>query len=403
MCEAAAGGGVEWRMTAPRYTAYVMDISYFSGKFEAYLRYKEIPYERVDVDHPRLFEVYRQTGTMKVPAVRLEDGHWLKDSTPMIRWFEQHHPQAPVIPADPVLRFLANLLEDYGDEWLWRPAMWWRWMPQDSRFNLGHRIAREVLRGMPGPVWLKAWFFAKRQQQAWLWGDGMTRANEAQIRDMYPQELASLQAILERQPFLLGSHPSIADFGYFASMFRHFGNDPDPAKLMRQTAPAVYEWLARMWNARGSRLPAPPDFAMPEGPGWTTIWRRVCGLYLPYLHQNALAFRQGRKAFDYAAGDLSFRGTRTTDYRVWCRQDLQRLFGALAPEEQARVRGFLAPFGGIEPLLADGAIDSGLDAELALPFAPRPPQSWWRRAWVWANGTPRQARAFSDRPLKSDS
>src|SRR5687767_12991489 len=85
-------GWREYPIAMARYTAYVMDISYFSGKFEAYLRYKEIPYERVDVDHPRLFEVYRQTGTMKVPAVRLDDGRWLKDSTVMIRWFEREHP-----------------------------------------------------------------------------------------------------------------------------------------------------------------------------------------------------------------------------------------------------------------------------------------------------------------------
>jgi glutathione S-transferase len=380
--------------TMPRYTVYVMDISYFSGKFEAYLRYKEIPYERVDVDHPALFNIYRQTGTMKVPAVKLEDGRWLKDSTPMIRWFEQEHPQAPVIPADPVLCFLANLIEDYADEWLWRPAMWWRWMPKDSRFNLGHRIAREVISGgPPGPIWMKAAFFAWRQRQTWLWGDGMTRANQAQIRDMYPQQLKALQAILDRQPFLLGSHPSIADYGYFASMFRHFGNDPDPAKLMRQTAPAVYEWLARMWNAKASRLPASPAFSMPEGPGWDVIWKDICTVYLPYLHRNALAFRAQKRQFDFEAGGLRLPGTKTTDYRVWCRQDLQRRFGVLSAPEQQRVRAFLQPHGGIDALLAEGEIDSGLDEELKLPFAPRPPAPWWHRAWVWANGNPRQARA----------
>lgn len=378
----------------PRYTSYVMDISYFSGKFEAYLRYKEIPYDRVDVDHPRLFEVYRQTGTMKVPAVKLDDGRWLKDSTPMIRWFEQEHPQPPVIPADPVLRFLANLIEDYADEWLWRPAMWWRWMPKDSRFNLGHRIAREVIKGgPPGPIWLKATFFAWRQRQTWLWGDGMTRANQAQIRDIYPQQLAALQTILERQPYLLGSHPSIADFGYFASMFRHFGNDPDPAMLMRQTAPAVYEWLARLWNARSSRMTSPIAFVMPQGSGWDAIWKDICGRYLPYLHQNALAFRAGQRAFDFDAGGLNLPGTKTTDYRVWCRQDLQRLFNVLLRTEQQRVREFLQPFGGIDTLFADGEIGSGLDEELKLPFEPRPPASWWHRAWVWVNGNPRQARA----------
>jgi hypothetical protein len=30
-----------------------------------------------------------------------------------------------MLPQDSALRFLALLMEDYGDEWLWRPWMWW--------------------------------------------------------------------------------------------------------------------------------------------------------------------------------------------------------------------------------------------------------------------------------------
>lgn len=60
---------------------------------------------------------------------------------------------------------------------------------------------------------------------------------------------------------------------------------------MRQTAPAVYEWLARLWNARASRMPATPTFVMPEGPGWDDLWSDLCGVYLPCRRQNALAVR----------------------------------------------------------------------------------------------------------------
>ena len=139
--------------------------------------------------------------------------------------------------------------------------------------------------------------------------------------------------------------------------------------------------------------PGSTPFTLPEGPGWGAIWRNICGTYLPYLHQNALAFRAHKPAFDFEAGGLRLPGTRTTDYRVWCRQDLQRLFNALGEMEQIRVREFLQPFGSIDALLADGEIDSGLDDELKLPFAPRPLAPFWHRAWVWANGNPRQARA----------
>ncbi len=53
------------------------------------------------------------------------------------------------------------------------------------------------------------------------------------------------------------------------------------------------------------------------------------------------------------------------------------------------MRDYLKPHGGVDALLADGEIESGLDEELKLPFAPKPPAPFWKRAWVWANGNAR--------------
>jgi len=70
-------------------TAYVADMSYFSGKMEAYLRYKEIPFERRVVDMKVMRdEVLPASGLMKVPVIRMANGQWLKDTTPMIEWLD---------------------------------------------------------------------------------------------------------------------------------------------------------------------------------------------------------------------------------------------------------------------------------------------------------------------------
>jgi glutathione S-transferase len=93
-------------------TAYVADVSYFSGKLEAYLRYKEIPYKRRPANvNTMLNEVYANTGMMKMPAVRLHDGKWLKDTTPMLQWFDQQKPAHSIYPEDPVTNFIALLIE----------------------------------------------------------------------------------------------------------------------------------------------------------------------------------------------------------------------------------------------------------------------------------------------------
>lgn len=70
---------------------YGSEISYFTGKLEGYLRYKEIPYERLAMKNPfRL--VRRTTGIGQVPAVELPDGRWMTDTTPIIAWLENRTP-----------------------------------------------------------------------------------------------------------------------------------------------------------------------------------------------------------------------------------------------------------------------------------------------------------------------
>ncbi|MCP3906587.1 MAG: glutathione S-transferase [Oceanicoccus sp.] len=353
---------------ATRYTVYKSDISYFSGKLEAYLRYKEIPHSLVNCNSRTVAMIAEKTGTAKMPAIEMANGQWLHDTTPMMQWLEHHHPQPSIMPQDPALRFFALLMEDYGDEWLWRPAMWWRWVPKVSRITLGRRIASTMI-AKPLAIPL-GFYFARRQLNEWLWKDGVDQHNSNDVRDMLYRELEFMEPLFEQQDFLLGSHPSIADFGYFASMFRHFGNDPISAEVMRREGPNTYEWLSRLWNIKQSKISHDISWVWPEADYWQPLLQRIAKDYLPYLYQNAVAFSQGKKRFDYKGNSLTFNGTVTTDYRVFCRQELQREFSLLTKDDQQRVEQVFANVGGIASLHQDGVIDSGLTKDYQLPVDP---------------------------------
>ncbi|MEC7512602.1 MAG: glutathione binding-like protein [Pseudomonadota bacterium] len=297
-----------------------------------------------------------------MPAVETPQGQWLYDTTPTIQWFETVYPDIPIMPKNKALAFVSLLLEDYGDEWLWRPAMWWRWMPPVSRRALGTRIMKGAL-GAPA-LW---WYFAQRQSREWLWGDGMTKDNSDAVRDMYFEELEFLEAVFAKQAFILGSHASAADFGYFASMFRHFGNDPDPAEIMRARAPHTYAWLARLWNAKAQALGAKQHWVFPKGRHWTPLLDRIANDYLPYLKANAEAFRDGERRFDFVGKNHSFRRTKTTFYRVWCLEILQRHYRALNARDKAHVDGLFAPVGRISKILNARQISAGMDDLFAMP------------------------------------
>jgi glutathione S-transferase len=360
---------------AEPYTLYVFWISYFSGKMQAYLRYKEIPHRTVE---PKwrgelLHQIYDNTGLMKVPVVRTPQGLWLADSTPMIDWFEERHPPGAVIPADPVQAFFCRLLEDYADEWLWRPALHYRWSYRTDAHALSRRFAETFLSDQPTPRFLTAALVRARQRRIYVAGDGVNAATRAHVESIYLDTLVRLQSIFERQPFLLGGRPCLADFGFFASMFRHFSLDPTPSLIMQQRAPAVFEWVARLWNARHSAGSGEWYAPGTLPPGWMPLLRDLGETYLPYLHANALAWREGRTRFDFSIQGAHYRGLPVVQYRVWCRERLQQHYAALPEEARPPVDELLSAGGALQPLLADGRIDSGLYADTQPPLCrPRP-------------------------------
>lgn len=65
------------------YTLYKMDISYFSGKMEAYLRNKGIAYTAVTAGARELDLIYKATGVRQVPVIRTADDQWLYDTAAM--------------------------------------------------------------------------------------------------------------------------------------------------------------------------------------------------------------------------------------------------------------------------------------------------------------------------------
>jgi glutathione S-transferase len=230
-------------------TLYGPEVSYFTGKLEAVIRFMELPYRTVakgpaDMSGP--------TGVAQVPGLQLADDRWLTDTTPIIAWLDERYPDACVIPRDPVVAFFSRLLEDYADEWLWRPAMHYRWDYPEGAHHLSRVLVDEAARHIPLPAFVKRSLIRNRQRTLFTKGDGVTSDTWDHVEKIYLDSLAQLGAILETRPYLLGTRPSLADFGFFGPMFRHFSHDPPSARIMRETAPAVFEWAARVWNARAS-------------------------------------------------------------------------------------------------------------------------------------------------------
>jgi len=319
---------------------YGSEISYFTGKLENYLKYKEIPYERVAASARQGAKLKKNAGVVQVPTLNLADGRWMSDSTPIIEWFENEFPESPIIPQDPEQAFFCRLIEDYSDEWLWRPAMHYRWHYQQDAFLLGRKIAGELLFDVPLPQVVMAFLFRRRQRAGFTVGDGIHKGNIKGVEDIFLNVLKHLQAIFEKRPYLLGDKPSLADIAFSGPFFKHFGVDPTASLIIRETAPAVYEWIARLWNAKHSQLKDKKWLTgIPED--WSPLLDDMGAAYVPYLCANADAYQEGNKRFNATIDGVEYRKARTSHYRVGCLERLQTLFNELPEDIKPKVEARL--------------------------------------------------------------
>jgi glutathione S-transferase len=347
---------------------YGSEISYFTGKLEGYLRYKEIPYERLAMTRRHWSRIVPQkTGVAQMPALELPDGRWLTDTTPIIDWLETQWPAPAVVPTDPLQAFVSRLLEDYADEWLWRPAMHYRWSYRGDALLASRKLADEMLGDVPLPGALKRWAIRRRQQQRFVRGDGVTERTRSHVENVYLKTLEQLEAIFAARSFLLGEQPTLADFGFFGSMFRHFGLDPTASAIMRARAPGVWEWAARVWNAPASRTRGALANGIPAE--WGPILDEIGSAYLPYLCANAEAWKAKRRRFDVAIQGVSYQALPTSRYRVWCLERLRTHCNALADEPRRATRALLERHGCWEPLWRVADPCSGHDPDGRAPFA----------------------------------
>jgi glutathione S-transferase len=348
-------------------TVYGSSISYFTGKLENYFRIKGIPYTLQALTGRHHAPIVRQnTGSTQMPAVALGDGRWMTDSTAIIHWFETAFPTPVITPSNPLQRFFSLLLEDYADEWLWRPAMHYRWhYSAGARYASGH-LADELAADVPLPAVVKRRVITLRQRNGYTTGDGISRGAVVGVEAIYHRTLHHLETILCRRPFLLGNTPSLADIGFSGPIFRHFALDPVPAQIMRQQAPAVWEWAARLWNYRFDDLSNPLLQGVPGD--WAPVLNDIGRDYLPYLCANVDAVAAGKNRFDAHIGGVHYHRARSSRYRVWCLQQLREHYNALSIENQSDARQLLELHACWEPMWRQKVLPIDAQVCAQLPF-----------------------------------
>ncbi|MEZ5573220.1 MAG: glutathione S-transferase N-terminal domain-containing protein [Halioglobus sp.] len=230
------------------YILYGADHSLYTGKARAYMRYKGLNWEeRVASREVYKHRILPKVGAPIIPVLETAAGDYIQDTTDIIDFLEARHPLFSVYPETPLQRLVALLLELFGDEWLIIPAMHYRWSVLEQQRDF---IMAEFGRlSVPEASHEEQIAIGEKTSRAFsgmVPALGITEATIPGIEAAYLVLLEQLNVHFAHYDFLLGSRPSIGDYGLIGPLYAHLGRDPVPKALMQERAPCVYAWVERM-------------------------------------------------------------------------------------------------------------------------------------------------------------
>lgn len=263
-----------------------------------------------------------------VPAVLFPSDQVIRDeSTAIAHALEAVSPQQPIVPLDPGIAFLSNLVEDMSDEWLVKIAFLYRWSNEEDAELKSRIVTGELLGGgYEQSVFDEAARFFAARQQSRMPLVGSTDGNQSIIEATFTRLLRAIDALPTSSSFLFGSSPLLGDFGLYGQL-QSLATDPTPSARMRRDAPNVFLYLQLLEDASG--IDAAAKFDQRLGRGAIDILRIAADIYVPYLLANEQALSTGAHSLRLEVTDGAYSAA-PFKYHLKCLQKLRNEYALLS-------------------------------------------------------------------------
>jgi glutathione S-transferase len=228
------------------YTLYGSYASYYTAKVRTYLRKKAIPFvERLPSDPMFRNKVRPASGSHRIPQLLTPEGKVIQDSVAIVDYLEARFPALPAFPDTPRQRTFVHLMEVMGSEGLVRLAWLHRWMFEENdqfvKMDFGRSFKPQ---GSDEDLLKYGNLIAERMRSYGL--PESTNEMRQSLDAKYIELLHLFEAHLIHHPYLLGGHPSAADYAVMGAMHAHLGRDPAGLRVMQNHAPRTFRWVEHM-------------------------------------------------------------------------------------------------------------------------------------------------------------
>ena len=240
----------------------------YTRKMLAVLRYRRIAYRFL----PRTREALEGLPQPKVsllPTFFLPNAagelEAVVDSSPLIRRFEAEVEGRAVVPADPALAFLDELIEDYADVWLTKAMFHYGWAYADDIERAASILPLWQGLSIPDEVAAERGRMFAERQIGRLYVVGSNAVTGPVIEASYMRFLDAFEDHLRSTPYLLGRRPAAADFAAYGQLTQLAAFDPTPMAVTLDRAPRVYAWTSLVEDLSGLE-PKDADWISADAP-----------------------------------------------------------------------------------------------------------------------------------------
>lgn len=319
------------------YGLYGAQLSMFSRKLEAQLRFQTIPWHWYFKTPEHTKEIETRTGTHFIPALITPDNWVIHDTIALGPMLDMRFSMAPVIPTSPVQRACCFILEDFFNHWLGRMCIHTRWCYPENVAWLGPRFAANSVlnRSIDEPFTAEeiGKFTPIGEQMNQSFGTpvclntGVGPDQEKTVRADFEKLLTVLDEHFSQHDFLLGSRPCLADFALAGASKAHFIADPTPLSWLGQHQDMLCAYTERVFNADTNQCLWYEDDQLP--PTLSKVLDYADHSYYVFAPASIRAGLRGEKyyEFDYGYGPIKARSQKRLEKARLHVQDELTQFG----------------------------------------------------------------------------
>ncbi|MDC0010334.1 glutathione S-transferase family protein [Porticoccaceae bacterium] len=234
------------------------EMSLFSRKLEAQLRFQRVPFQWLFKTQQRSTDLEARAGTHFIPLLQTPENWMLNDTIALGPMLNQRFNDYPVIPQTALQKASCFILEDAFNHWLGRSCVHSRWCYPDNVKWAGPRFGANMMldRSIDQP------FSEQELQQLSSIGETMYQGfgkaacdyngvgpdQAAAVKADFQLMLEALGQHFSEHKFLLGARPCLADFALAGACKAHYLCDPEPRSWLGEYQQMLVDYTERFFS-----------------------------------------------------------------------------------------------------------------------------------------------------------